>query len=98
MDKKEKNADERPKNQLRLEYDYAKKHYGGIVTTWKSDFISNAEYQAFIRTYSFVPMEEVPQKFHTAIQILKGMISSHAELVRKYNVKVNRTQLTLPMI
>lgn len=98
MDKKQQNADERPKNQLRNEYDYAKKHYSGIVTTWKKDFISDAEYQAFIRTHSFVPMEEVPQKFHTAIQILKGMISNHAELVRKYNVKINAPQLTLPII
>ncbi|HEY1054860.1 MAG TPA: hypothetical protein VGE24_06980 [Emticicia sp.] len=87
---------EKAKNQLRIEYDYAQEHYGGLATIWKKDFITDADYQLFIRIYSYKPLEEIPQKFHTKIAILKSMISHHAELVRKY-LSNDTAQLTLPM-
>ena len=85
------------KNQLRLEYDYAKEYYSGLATVWKRDFISDSDYQAFIRTYSFSKMDNVPQKFHKAIQYLKAMIRNHAELIRDFKGESN-VQLVLPMI
>lgn len=85
------------KNELRAAYDNAKTFYSGIVTTWKKDFISDADYQSFMRTYSFLPPDEVPQKFHIKIGILKSMISNHADLVRKHLTEENSKQLTLAM-
>lgn len=84
------------KNELRAVYDNAKQFYGGIVTTWKKDFISNADYQAFLRTYSFLPIEEVPMKFITKINILREMIATHARLVRQ--TQENKNQLSIPMV
>ena len=87
---------EKEKNQLRLEYDYAQEYYSGLATIWKRDFITDADYQAFLRTYSFCKLDDVPQKFHKAIQYLKAMIKNHSELIRDYKGESN-VQLVLPM-
>ncbi|GAB3519441.1 hypothetical protein [Emticicia fontis] len=84
-------------NELRAVYDNAKKFYSGLVTTWKKDFISNADYQAFLRTYSFCPINEVPPKFTDKVTILRRMIDFHAQLVRE-TTQDNSKQLKLPML
>lgn len=89
---------QKTKNALRAFYDESKDKYGGIVTAWKADFVSDADYQAFMRTYSYLPLPEVPEKYHRKIAILKNMISIHLDLLNKYKVEENSKQLALPML
>lgn len=89
---------QKTKNALRTAYDEAKDRFSGIVTAWKTDFITDAEYQAFMRTYSYLPLPEVPEKYHRKIAILKNMISIHLDLLNKYKEEENSKQLALPML
>lgn len=70
-------------NELRAVYDNAKKFYQQVVTTWKKNCLTDAEYQSFIRIESYKHTDEVPMKYHKKIEILRTMVSNQARLVRE---------------
>lgn len=74
---------EKTKNALRAAYDNAQDYYKGIAQEWKKRFLTDAEYQAFMKTYSFLPLGEVPMKYHEKIKALQTMISQQAKVIRE---------------
>lgn len=82
--KAEKQQTGKAKNELRIFYDNAKMHYKGITTQWKTLMLTSAEYQSFMRFYSYTPSEDVPKKFHDKVEKLKSMIDAQKQLVKTF--------------
>lgn len=76
-------------NELRAVYDNAKKFYPQVATTWKKNFLSESEYQSFIRIESYKHPDEIPLKYHKKIDVLRNMVSSQARIVRELQNQQN---------
>lgn len=74
---------QKTKNSLRNAYDNARGFYNSIVTVWKKELMTNLEYQAFMKRYSYMPEGEVPKKYHDWFDDLDRRIERHARLVRE---------------
>lgn len=65
------------KNELRIKYDkYVKKYYL-IVAACRMKTLSKNDYGAFMRTFSFKPIEEVPLKYHAFIRLLTNEVKEY---------------------